>query len=307
MKLIGGDVSPDPEMLAAVTDTTSPLDRFRAKAGYHPFLPVPLWGEIIEPRAGTAPAEGDEDGGAGSEGDGKRRKASRRENDQTRRDDPLMLNRFEKILGLAEMVNLNRKTEEDDEEDAKKAAEDLDEIALGQHERKVSTRLKLDLDLGAGEADVEPIRAELTYPEWDWKRRRHHLHHCRVIAEPASLEGDDWRPDEDALRRIRLVRRQFEAMRPRRQVMTGQPDGDDLDLSALVRSVADRRAGGIGSERVYTAVRNVARDLSVCVLVDVSLSTDSLRRGAPGSRRREGGAAGAARTGFPPAATSTRS
>jgi nitric oxide reductase NorD protein len=262
-------------MLKAVTDTPSPLDRFRAKPGYHPFLPVPLWGEIIEPRAGTVPAEGDEDGGAGSEGDGKRRKASRRENDQTRRDDPLMLNRFEKILGLAEMVNLNRKTEEDDEEDAKKAAEDLDEISLGQHERKVSTRLKLDLELSAGEADVEPIRAEVTYPEWDWKRRRHHLHHCRVIAEPSSLEGDDWRPDEDALRRIRLVRRQFEAMRPRRQIMTGQPDGDELDLSALVRSVADRRAGGIGSERVYTAVRNVARDLSVCVLVDVSLSTDS--------------------------------
>ena len=275
IKLIGGDASPDPEMLAAVMDATASLDRFRAKVGYHPFLPVPLWGEIIEPRPGTAPAEGDEDGGAGSEGDGKRRKASRRENDQTRRDDPLMLNRFEKILGLAEMVNLNRKTEEDDEEDAKKAAEDLDEIALGQHERKVSTRLKLDLDLSAGEVDIEPIRAEFTYPEWDWKRRRHHLHHCRVIAEPASLEGNEWRPDEDALRRIRLVRRQFEAMRPRRQVMTGQPDGDDLDLSALVRSVADRRAGGIGSERVYTAVRNVARDLSVCVLVDVSLSTDS--------------------------------
>src|SRR4051812_3261951 len=82
-------------------------------------------------------------------------------------------------------------------------------------------------------------------------------------------------PDEDALRRISLVRRQSEAMRPRRQVMTGQPDGDELDLSALVRSVADRRAGGIGSDRVYTAVRNVARDLSVCALVDVSLSTDS--------------------------------
>ena len=275
IKLIGGEASPDPEMLKAVAETTTPLDRFRAKAGYHPFLPIPLWGEIIEPRVGTAPTEGDEDGGAGSEGDGKRRKASRRENDQTRRDDPLMLNRFEKILGLAEMVNLNRKTEDDDEEDAKKAAEDLDEISLGQHEHKVSTRLKLDLELSAGEADVEPIRAEVTYPEWDWKLRRHHLHHCRVIAEPASLEGDDWLPDEHALRRIRLVRRQFEAMRPRRQVMTGQPDGDDLDLTALVRSVADRRAGGIGSERVYTAVCNIARDLSVCVLVDVSLSTDS--------------------------------
>ena len=275
IKLIGGDASPNPEMLAAVTDTTfrstisgqrrdtTPFCRFRCGARSSSRGREPRRQRVMRI------------GGAGSEGDGKRRKASRRENDQTRRDDPLMLNRFEKILGLAEMVNLNRKTEEDDEEDAKKAAEDLDEISLGQHERKVSTRLKLDLELSAGEADVEPIRAEVTYPEWDWKRRRHHLHHCRVIAEPASLEGDEWRPDEDALRRIRLVRRQFEAMRPRRQLMTGQPDGDDLDLSALVRSVADRRAGGIGSDRVYTAVRTVARDLSVCVLVDVSLSTDS--------------------------------
>ncbi|UEM02426.1 VWA domain-containing protein [Skermanella rosea] len=275
MTLIGGDADADPDMLATVADATAPLDRFRATAGYRPFLPVPLWGEMIDLRAGTPPADGDEDGGAGSEGDGKRRKASRRETDQTRRDDPLMLNRFEKILGLAEMVNLNRKTEEDDEEDARRAAEDLDEIALGQHERKVSTRLKLDLDLAPGDVEAEPIRAETTYPEWDWRKRRHHPDHCRVIAGPAETTGDEWRPDEDALRRIRLVRRQFEAMRPRRQVMTGQPDGDDLDLSALVRSVADRRAGGIGSERVYTAVRNVARDLSVCVLVDVSLSTDS--------------------------------
>jgi nitric oxide reductase NorD protein len=186
-----------------------------------------------------------------------------------------MLNRFEKILGLAEMVNLARKTEDDDEEDARKAAEDLDEISLGQHERKVSTKLKLDLDLAPGEIDIEPIRAEITYPEWDWKRRRYLPDHCRVVAEPAASEGEEWRPDEEALRRIRLVRRQFEAIRPRRQIMTGQPDGDDLDLSALVRSVADRCAGGVGSERVYTAVRNVARDLSVCVLVDVSLSTDS--------------------------------
>jgi nitric oxide reductase NorD protein len=275
MKLIGSDAKADPDLLAVITDAEAPLNSLRSKSGYRTFLPVPLWGEVAEPRAGTAPAEGDEEGGGGTEGDGKRRKASRRDSDQTRRDDPLMLNRFEKILGLAEMVNLNRKTEDDDEENAKTAAEDLDEIALGQHERKASTRLKLDLDLGSDEVDVEPIRAQTTYPEWDWKRRRYHPHHCRVIAGPAPIEGEEWRPDEDALRRIRLVRRQFEAMRPRRQLMTGQPDGDELDLSALVRSVADRRAGGIGSERVYTATRNVARDLSVCVLVDVSLSTDS--------------------------------
>ena len=262
-------------MLAAVTDGAMPFDAFEADPGYRPFLPVLLWGEVSDAVGAGVAADGDQEGGGGAEGDGKRRKAKRRENDQTRRDDPLMLNRFEKILGLAEMVNLNRKVEDDDEENARKAAEDMDEIAVGQHERKASTKLKLDLDLAVEEADAAPLRAEITYPEWDWKRHRYLPDHCRVIAEPAALEGEEWRPDDDAIRRIRLVRRQFEAMRPRRQPMTGQPDGDDLDLSALVRSVADRRAGGYGSERVYGAVRTVARDLSVCVLVDVSLSTDS--------------------------------
>ncbi|HEY0832890.1 MAG TPA: VWA domain-containing protein, partial [Azospirillum sp.] len=256
-------------------DEAVPPGRFRAPPGYRPFLPVPLWGTVDEAPAGTSPDEADAGDGAGAEGDGKRHKARRRESDQTQRDDPLMLNRFEKILGLAEMVNLNRKTEDDDEENARRAAEDLDEIALSRHERRASTKLRLDLDLPAAEAEAEPLRAEITYPEWDWKRRRYLPDHCRVIAEPAATEGEDWRPDEDALRRIRLVRRQFEAMRPRRRVMPAQPDGDELDLSALVRAVADRRAGGPGSERVYTAVRTVARDLSVCVLVDVSLSTDA--------------------------------
>ncbi|WP_208869460.1 hypothetical protein [Azospirillum brasilense] len=129
--LIGSGGPADPDLLAAVTDATVPLDRFRAASGYRPFLPVPLWGEVSAPPEGAASPETDEEGGAGAEGDGKRRRAKRRENDQTRRDDPLMLNRFEKILGLAEMVNLNRKVEDDDEESARKAAEDLDEISGG--------------------------------------------------------------------------------------------------------------------------------------------------------------------------------
>lgn len=281
-RLLGGadptDSAPaptDPGLWAAVSDPAVPLDRFRAPVGHQPVLPVPLWGDLVEPKPGPAPEEEGDETGSAAPADERRRKASRRDNDQTRRDDPLMLNRFEKLLSIAEMVNLNRKTEDEDEDQARRAVEDLEEITLGRHDRKAAAKLRLELDIAPAGQETEPLRAELTYPEWDWKHRRYLPDHCRVVAEPAALEGEDWIPDEAALRRIRLVRRQFEAMRPRRTVMPAQPDGEELDLSALVRSVADRRAGGIGSDRVYSAVRTVARDLSVCVLVDVSLSTDS--------------------------------
>jgi nitric oxide reductase NorD protein len=43
----------------------------------------------------------------------------------------------------------------------------------------------------------------------------------------------------------------------------------------VVRDRADRKAGGPGSDRLYSSVRRAVRDLSVCVLMDVSLSTDA--------------------------------
>jgi nitric oxide reductase NorD protein len=48
-----------------------------------------------------------------------------------------------------------------------------------------------------------------------------------------------------------------------------------LDLEALVRARVDQCANGMLSDRVYLKTRATARDLSVAVLMDVSLSTDA--------------------------------
>ncbi len=267
--------SADPGRVAAFLDPAVSLETFRCRRRYRPFLPVPMWGEVVERGHDAQRHVDEEEKGSDSAGDEQRRHAKRRQTDQMQRDDPLILNRFEKIIGLAEMINLNRSVEDDDADSARKAAEDLDEITVGQHERKAATRLKLELDLAPEAVETTPLAEVCTYPEWDYKRRVYHRDCCRVIAEPAALEGEEWRPDEAARRRIHRVRRQFEALRPRREILIGQPDGDELDLSAVVRSVADRCAGGPGSDCVYTAARTTARDLSVAVLIDVSLSTDS--------------------------------
>ncbi|MDZ7811526.1 MAG: VWA domain-containing protein [Arhodomonas sp.] len=90
-----------------------------------------------------------------------------------------------------------------------------------------------------------------------------------------SEEGEDWTPDEITRRRIRRVRRQFEALRPRREILRGQTEGSELDMDAVIRAHCDRLATGEGSDRLYAAAREQARDLAVDILVDVSLSTDA--------------------------------
>ncbi|MGG5812199.1 nitric oxide reductase activation protein NorD [Falsiroseomonas sp. CW058] len=278
LALLGAPDSLPPDA-TAMLDPAVPSDRFRAPRRYRPFLPVPLWGEVVAAQAPARREQGAEEerGGDAAAADARRRRARRRGNDQTRRRDPLLLNRFETIIGLAEMMNLARAVEDDDEEGARKAADDLDEIAVGQHQRRAATRLRMELDLPSEAIATAALAPSLhLYPEWDHTRGAYHRDHCRVIAEPAPTEGGEpWQPDEATRRRIRRVRRQFEALRPRRQILHAQPDGEELDLSAVVRALADRRAGAPGSDRLYSAARTNQRDLAVAVLVDVSLSTDS--------------------------------
>jgi nitric oxide reductase NorD protein len=268
----GGDPGP---FWAFVTgdDVVIPV----APRRYRRFLPVPLWGEATPPTGSVQADVGAEpEPGRTGEPTGKRtRKAERRPGDLAERSDSLILNRFEKILSLIESLNINRAVDDDDEEDARKALDDAEELGLTTISRKASTRLKVELDLPAQAVEAAPLQADITYPEWDYARRVYHKDHCRVLTGRAAETGEHWAPDAATWRRIRLVRRQFEAFRPGPQVLRAQPDGRELDLDALVRARADLAASGVSSDRVHLSVRRQARDLSVALLVDVSLSTDS--------------------------------
>ncbi|MCL7941761.1 VWA domain-containing protein [Halomonas sp. ATCH28] len=280
--------APDPEeawaaaMQRAIRESDFPLEEFRAPRGYRPPLPVPLWGQavILGTRDGAREESVDDDeelvsAGASPDDDHGKRQADRREQDQADRDDPLMLNNMEKMLSWAEMVNLNRHVDDDEEEDARQAADQMDEIVLSSNRKKAASRLKLDLDLAPDEAGGGRLKGRHPYPEWNHRKQAYLPDHCLVVSDVQSEEGEDWAPDEATRRRVRRVRREFEALRPRREILRGQLDGSELDMDAVIRSRCDLAATGEASDRLYMASRTQARDLAVSILVDVSLSTEA--------------------------------
>jgi len=247
---------------------------------YSPFLPVPLWGEAMcSGTAGrVANTDTDEDGNSSDGSQERKKRARRRKNDQAGRNDPLALNRFEKILSIAEMVKVNRPMDDEDEQDAKKAADELDEMEISDCKRKAATKLRFDLDLPPREADEGRVIGEWTYPEWDYRHQSYRPDFCKVVMQSGDekvSECDVWHPGETERRQIRQVRRQFEAFRPRHEILRAQSDGSELDLEALVRARCDQKGSGELSDRLYLNTVRRARDLSVAVLVDVSLSTDA--------------------------------
>ncbi len=282
--LDGSEVPTDADdVLAAVGGNGRPLTAFRAPRGYRPHLPVPLWGESAPPPERRRPrdaTEGDEpadSGGPPAEADDRAARPARRDDAPEDQRGSLLLNRFEKILSWAEFLRLNRAVDDEDADKARKAADDHDEIVLGRTRRRATTRLRLDLDLAPEDVEHERLSDVHTYPEWDYRRQAYLPDHCRVLERLATVPAGPppWQPDEPARRRIRAVRRQFEALRPRREVARRQIDGAELDMDALIRSRCDLNACGAASDRVYLQTRQQQRDLAVAVLVDVSRSTES--------------------------------
>ena len=239
---------------------------------------VILWPRLVAPGAGeglVSSAEAGLDGTRAGEPDDRRRRARRQKADAADRKDSLILYKFEAILSWAKFLNLNRRVDNDDEDSAKKAADDQDELSLGQVGKAPATRLKLHLDLAPEDVDREALAGISTYPEWDARTGAYLPAHVRVLDLPAEAAPGAMPFDPAARRRINAVRRQFEALRPGRMVIGGQTEGDELDLDAALRSAVDQRLGGAGSDRVWRQALPQARDLAVTLLLDVSRSTES--------------------------------
>jgi nitric oxide reductase NorD protein len=251
----------------------------KAPGNYRPYRAVAVWPDLrhvsVSEHTGveTRATEGKPEEGEGA----KSHRARRRKADQAERKDSFILHKFEALLSWAEFINLNRRIEDDDTDDAKKAADDLDEIGLGQISKAPATRLKLHLDLAPEDVDREALSGISTYPEWDVRTGTYLPAHVRVLTSnivPGNVTPS-FQSDPRASARIRAVKRQFEALRPGRMSTSGHPDGDELDTDRAVRAYVDFKATGHTDDRIWQQTRPQKRSLAVSILLDVSRSTES--------------------------------
>ncbi len=113
------------------------------------------------------------------------------------------------------------------------------------------------------------------YNEWDHRRRHYRKNWCvlrEVDVHPgnprfvaATLEK--YRPQVTSLKRT------FELLRGEDKLAKKQPDGDDIDLDAVIAAYADMKSGMELSQRLLVKRRKAERDLAVMFMVDMSGST----------------------------------
>ncbi|HEX7765461.1 MAG TPA: hypothetical protein VF443_02025, partial [Nitrospira sp.] len=121
-----------------------------------------------------------------------------------------------------------------------------------------------------------PGTKRIRYPEWDVTIQDYRVQWCQVVEQPAESGSDEAVEAALSTHRsaVKSLRRFFESLRPPAFRRTAaQADGEDLDIDALVRRVAEQQAGMEGSDRIYIRHEKKERDVAVAFLVDVSGST----------------------------------
>jgi len=113
------------------------------------------------------------------------------------------------------------------------------------------------------------------YNEWDYKRSHYRKNWCALREVDGGAGRDDFA--RNTLARygglVRNLRRSFEALRGEDKVLKKQPNGDEVDIDALVEAYADARSGREMSDQLFMKRHKVERNIAVMFMVDMSGST----------------------------------
>ena len=190
-------------------------------------------------------------------------------------NDGLMSFRLETLWSWAEYTKVDRTSVDDDDDNARQTAEDMDNITLAQDSETTAGKIKLDLDLPAGEYDDIILAKGIPIDEWDYMQQHIQKDHCRLQVM-TSRHAQATEIPEKLRPHAHKIRRQFEALRPQRHWVSRQNEGTELDLENYINFLTDRKHGHVNSDTpVYRDIRNLSRNLSCLLLADLSLSTDA--------------------------------
>ncbi|MGI9533048.1 nitric oxide reductase activation protein NorD [Lutimonas sp.] len=205
--------------------------------------------------------------------------------DQQQLDDAVLQHQFEKVETADEFGGNFRDMDGDDDlQDHENALEELHMKHTVRVDDPVHSVYQADFVENttiAESADLKENDYHVLYDEWDYAKRAYKQAFCKVYPTTPRYKDIDFYNKTITQNSTTLtgLRKMLTSVNNKFQQQRRQSEGDEFDLDAITDLFVDVNSRHTPSDKIYLSRRKKEKDLSILLLLDVSLSSDAYAAG----------------------------
>ncbi|MCC5918075.1 MAG: VWA domain-containing protein [Cryomorphaceae bacterium] len=205
--------------------------------------------------------------------------------DKKQQEDYVLLHSFEKVETAESFNGIWR--DFDGSDDLEKHQDALDELSMrftvrvDEPTHAVYQAEFVENTTISESATTDEKGFHLTYPEWDYKKSAYRQGFCKVYPKTQLKTHPDFyhKTLQKNASTLMELRKMLTSLNNKMQMQRRQRYGEDLDIDALTDFHVDVQSKRTPDENVYLANRKRDKDISILMLLDLSLSSDGFAGG----------------------------
>ncbi len=205
--------------------------------------------------------------------------------DVKQQEDAVLQHQFEKVETAEEFGGNFRDFDGEDElDDHSNALEDINmkyTVRVDDTAHSVYQADFIENTTVSESAEIDNKGYHIKYDEWDYTKRAYKPDFCKVY--PKTLLKTDVNYYKKTLNDNRStlagLRKMLTTVNNKFQQQRRQTQGEEFDIDAITDLFVDVHSGHTPSEKIYLSKRKKEKDLSILLLLDVSLSSDGYAAG----------------------------
>lgn len=205
--------------------------------------------------------------------------------DKKQQEDYVLTHNFEKVETADEFSGVWRDFDGEDElEDHSNALDELNMQYTVRVDDPVHSIYQADFTENTTISESGEAYAGgqyLEYPEWDYSKRAYKERFCKVYTvQPLQQYDNYYRATITGHATVlTTLRKALASVNNKWLQQRRQTQGDEFDIDALTDLYADVHTGHTPSDKIYFSKRKNEKDLSILLLLDISLSSDGYANG----------------------------
>jgi nitric oxide reductase NorD protein len=205
--------------------------------------------------------------------------------DKKQQEDYVMTHNFEKVETAEEHSGVWRDFDGEDElEDHQDALDELnmkyvvrvDDTAHSIYHAEFTENTSISESTSINNTDFH-----YSYPEWNFAKNEYKANYCNVypLAQATTDTNYYQKTILENATTLQGLRKMLTSVNNKMQQVRRQTDGDEFELDALSDMYVDIHSKRTPNENIYLSKRKKEKDISILLLLDISLSSDGYADG----------------------------